>query len=79
MYTNLLSIELYNVFFFNTGCVAKSSYPTERAARRLTEPAKLFILQLLLENPGNALHEVQEQLLQMSFIQIDITNICRLI
>jgi len=38
----------------------------------LTEPAKLFILQLLLENPGITLHEVQEQLLQILLIQIDI-------
>ena len=33
--------------FLNTGCVAKSSYPMEKAARRLTEPVKLLILQLL--------------------------------
>jgi len=65
--------------FFNTGCIAKSPYPKERAARKLTDPVKLFVLQLVLEKPGISLHEIQEQLLFTLFIQIDITSICRLL
>jgi len=65
--------------FLNTGCIAKSPYPKERAARKLTDPAKLFVLQLVLEKPGITLHEIQEQLLFTLFIQIDLANICRLL
>jgi len=56
--------------------VAKSSYPVERAVRKLTKPAKLFVLVLVLDKPGITLCKIQEELLCMLYIQIDIANIC---
>ena len=52
---------------------------TERAARKLTDLAKLFILQLVLEKPRITLREIQEQLLHTLLIAIDIANICRVL
>ena len=46
----------------STGTVAKLPYPKERAAQKLTDPAKLFIFHLVFERPGIALHEIQEEL-----------------
>jgi len=63
--------------FLSTGSIAKYLYPTERAAKKLTDPTKLFILQLVLEKPGITLREIQEQLLYTLLIVIDIAKICR--
>ena len=37
--------------FYSTGTIRKREYPVERAFRKLTEPAKYFILNLVLERP----------------------------
>jgi len=59
--------------FLSTGTVSKSPYPKHRGARKLTDPAKLFILHLVLEKPGITLHELLDTLL----LEIDVSNICR--
>ena len=38
--------------FRTTGTVSKKEYPKDRAARELTSPAQLFILNLVVEKPG---------------------------
>jgi len=65
--------------FISTGTVAKLPYPKERANRKLTDPVKLFIFHLVLESPGITLHEIQEELLHTLLVQIDVSNICRLL
>ena len=65
--------------FITTGTVDKLPYPKERATRKLTDPAKLFIFHLVLNSPGITLREIQEELLYTLLIQIDVSNICRLL
>jgi len=65
--------------FITTGTVAKLPYPKETVTRKLTDPAKLFIFNLVLSSPGISLREIQEELLYTLLIHIDVTNICRLL
>ena len=48
--------------FHSTGSVAKRKYPTDRAARILTSPCQLLILDLVIQRPGIYLHEIQQVL-----------------
>ena len=52
------TVALFNA----TGSVQKRAYPKERAFRKLTPIAQLFILNLVLEKPGIYLHEIQREL-----------------
>ena len=45
--------------FDNTGSLEKNPYPKERALRKLTNCAQIFILNLVLQKPGIYLHEIQ--------------------
>jgi len=63
--------------FLSTGTVSKSPYPKHKTARKLTDPAKLFILHLVLEKPGITLYEIQGELLDTLLLEIDVSNICR--
>jgi len=65
--------------FLNTGTITKRPYPQDRTARKLTYPAQLLILHLVMEKPGITLHEIQEELLGLLLIKIDASNICRFI
>ena len=65
--------------FANTGTVAKLPYPKDRVARKLTDPAKMFILDIVVERLGITLREIQEELLYTLLIDIDVSNICRLL
>ena len=58
--------------FHATGRVSKRSYPKEKSIRKLTVPAQLLILQIVLENPGMFLHEIQEKLKQ--FLLLEVSN-----
>ena len=62
--------------FITTGTVAKLPYPKERVNRKLTDPAKLFIV---LKSPGITFYEILEELLHTLLTQIDVSNICRLL
>ena len=63
--------------FHATGQVSKRPYPKDRAVRKLTVPVQLQILQLVIENPGIYLHQVQEQLQQLLQLEISTATICR--
>ena len=45
--------------FLNTGSVCKYLYPKEKAFWRLTQPAQLFILSLVVDNPAMYMDEIQ--------------------
>ena len=44
--------------FKNTGSVHKHPYPTDKAVRKLTPTAQLFLLNLVVQNQGIYLHEI---------------------
>ena len=49
------------------------------AARKLTYPAILLILHLVMEKPGIILYKIQEELFGLLLIKIDVLNNCRFI
>ena len=63
--------------FLNTGSVCKRPYPKEKAFRKLTQPAQLFILRLVVDNPGMYLDEIQRQLKTMLMLEVSLSTICR--
>ena len=63
--------------FRTTGTVSKKEYPKDRAARELTSPAQLFILNLVVEKPGIYLHEIQEELEIFMMVIVSLSTICR--
>ena len=60
--TILRTVHLFN----NTGSLLKKPYPKERASRKLTSLAQQFVLNRILQKPGIYLHEIQEELQQVS-------------
>jgi len=62
--------------FESSGSVEKRKYPKKNAFRKLTTPAQLLILYLVVEKPGIYLHEVQS-LHDMLMIDVDLSTICR--
>jgi len=50
------------ITLFRTRNIAKKPYPSERAARKLTEPAQFFVIYLILDGPGIYLRELQLEL-----------------
>jgi len=63
--------------FHATGSVSKRPYPKERAFRKLTQPAQLLILQLVIQRPGIYLHEIQRELENLLLYSISLPTICR--
>ena len=63
--------------FYTTGCVSKKSYPKEKAFRKLTTPAQLLILNVVVTKPGIYLQEIQEELLNVLELRVDVSTICR--
>ena len=63
--------------FLTTGNVQKKSYPTPRAYTKLTSPAKLHILHLVIEKHYLYLDEIQDNLRQTLFINISLATISR--
>lgn len=61
--------------FYASGNISKMSYPTERAFRKLTIPVQLFIMQLVVHNPGVFLHEIQSQLQDTLLVDVNISTI----
>ena len=63
---------------FNTsGTVSKKSYPSERAYRKITLPVQLLIFKLVIEKPGIRLREIQEELLDVLWVDISESAIYR--
>lgn len=48
--------------FLSTGNVAKKPYPKEKCARKLTLPAQLLVLHLVIDKPSLYLSEIQSEL-----------------
>ena len=67
------TIELFQT----TGSVSKGSYPTDRAYRELTSPSQLFILTLVLEQPGIYLHEMQRELKENMMLEVSTSTLCK--
>lgn len=63
-------------FFHNTGKVSKKSYPTD-VNTVLTSTAQLFIVNLVVTNPGIYLREIQAELCQMLIMNISLSSICK--
>ncbi len=63
--------------FSTTGQVTKRPYPSERAARVLTDPGKLFILNLVVQKPGIYLREIQKDLEDHLLFSISVSTICK--
>ena len=67
-----------NVALFRaTGTVSKKKYPKERAARELTTPAQLFVLNLVVQRPGIYLQEIKEELEASLMVTVSLSTICR--
>ena len=62
---------------FQSGSVSKRPYPKEKAFKKLTVPAQLFILNLVVDNPGMYLDEVQKQLETTLMLEVSLSTICR--
>ena len=63
--------------FHATGHVRKKPYPTEKANRKLTIPGQLLVMQLVLDNPGIYLHEIQDKLAEVLMLEVSIATIFR--
>ena len=63
--------------FHNTGTITKKAYPKDKAYRKLTTPAELLILNLVVQKPGIYLREIQEELLKMLLLHVDTATNCR--
>ena len=62
--------------FATTGTVDKKDYPAAAAFRKLTEPAKYFILHLVLQQPGIYLREIQNELNLQLGVDISASALC---
>jgi len=60
--------------FYTTGSICKKLYPKEKAFRKLTTPAQLLILNLVVMKPSRYLQEIQDELQN---VLVDISTICR--
>lgn len=63
--------------FHTTGSLCKKSKSSANAFRKLTSPAQMLILNLVIEKPGIYLKEIQEELLHTLMLEVDISTICR--
>lgn len=66
------TITLFNT----TGSVHKRPYPKERASRKLTPLAQMFILHLTLQKPGIYLHEIQKELEVSLLVEVSLSTLC---
>lgn len=63
--------------FKNTGSVHKRPYPKDKAARKLTPIAQLFILNLVVQKPGIYLHEIQKELQVTLLLEVSSSTQCK--
>ena len=75
----VLELTDQRFLFHTTGSVCKKKYPKEKAFRKLSTPAQLLILSLVVNKPGIYLHEIQEDLHNMLLFDVDLSTICRFI
>ena len=62
--------------FKTTGSIRKRPYPKEKAARKLTPPAQMFVLHLVLQKPGIYLHEIQKELEITLLVEVSLSTLC---
>ena len=60
--------------FKNTGSVHKRSYPKDKAARKLTSIAQLFMLNLVVQKPGIYL---QKELQVSLLLEVSLSTLCK--
>ena len=70
------TVSRITTLFRTTGDVAKKPYPSERASRKLTEPAQFFVIYLMLERPRIYLREVQLELQTQLGLRVHFVNFC---
>ncbi len=63
--------------FRTTGSVCKKLYPKEKAFRKLTTPAQMLILNLVIKKPGIYLRDIQEEVLHLLLLEVDVSTIRR--
>ena len=63
----------------NTGTITKKASPRDKAHKKLTIPAQLLFLNLVVQKPGIYLREIQEELHKMLLLNVDTASICRFI
>ena len=56
--------------FYSTGTVTKCAYLKDCAARKLSKPAQLFILHLVIKQPGIYLYKIQKELSDLLGIEV---------
>ena len=71
------TVSRITTLFRTTGDVAKKPYPSERASRKLTEPAQFFVIYLILDRPGIYLREVQLELQTQLGLNISQSALCK--
>jgi transposase len=59
------------------GTLKKKTYPKASASRKLTQPAQLLLLNLVIDRPGILLREMQKELSDMLMLEVDTSTICR--
>ncbi len=70
-------MALTGLLFQATGGVSKMKYRKDRHFRKLTTPAQMLILNLVIHKPGVYLKELQEELLTQLMVNVDTSTICR--
>ena len=63
--------------FKNTGGVHKHPYPKDKAARKPTPIAQLFVLNLVVQKPGIYLHEIQKELQVSLLLKVSLSTLCK--
>ena len=71
-----LQSEEFSQYFMHQEMLAKK-HPKDRAISKLTSPVQLFIMQLVMLNPGIYLHEIKSQLQDTLLVDVNISTICR--
>ena len=78
---NVATGTVHNVFkhFVNTGDVCNKPHKERSSTRALTISEEMFVLGLIMESPCLYLHEVCQQLEEISGFSVSISTICRLL
>ena len=63
--------------FNTTGSIQKRRYPKDKARRKLTPIAQLFILNIVLQKPGIYLHEIQKELQTTLLMEVSLSTLCK--
>ncbi|SMN02410.1 Mobile element protein [uncultured Candidatus Thioglobus sp.] len=61
------------------GTLKKATYPQDKAYRKLTTPAQLLVLHLVMKKPELFVHEIQNELLDVLQVEVCISTISRFI